>query len=274
MPCAAGPDGTIISVPDPTAYVLPAAMAGTSGVAAAAADMPGLQQYDAAAAGFQHQPEQPLDVLQPGAGQDYLQTTTITEVPSMSNVAAGSSSGAARVVVKPEGQRMPMAAGATTTISPAGTTTTSLYQPSSSAQQPLPEEVRVESPVPSLAGAGLSGTPVPAAEPLEPQVDSPADDMDVNMDLLSNLQGLSSTELMMTDDVSRDDLWDMLFGQQGSALAGIGTTGSDADLGRVSSMGFPGLEDSLLDSSTAAALAAVPQAVIDQPATNAGTKQR
>eukprot|EP00775_Hariotina_reticulata_P013684 gene13684-13806_t len=163
--------------------------------------------------------------------------------------------------------------GATTTISPAGTTTTSLYQPNSSSQQPVAEEVRVESPAPSVGGTGLSGTPIPAARAVEPQVDSPADDMDVNMDLLANLQGLSSNELMMTDDVSRDDLWDMLFGQQGSALAGMGAAGGDADLGRASSLGFPGLDASMLDASTAAALAAIPEAV-DQPAASAGIKQR
>jgi hypothetical protein len=33
-------------------------------------------------------------------------------------------------------------------------------------------------------------------------------------DLLANLGTMNSSELMMTDDGNKDDLWDMLFGQQ------------------------------------------------------------
>jgi hypothetical protein len=33
-------------------------------------------------------------------------------------------------------------------------------------------------------------------------------------DLLANLGTMNSSELMMTDDANKDDLWDMLFGQQ------------------------------------------------------------
>jgi hypothetical protein len=162
----------------------------------------------------------------PDLGSDYTQTTTITEVPCMATPAAGGSM--QRV---PSQQRVPMAAmaaGATTVITPGGATTTmhAAGKPAAAAaaaaagvQVLSPLEVKVESPTvaaaaAAAAAAGAGGAMLMDAQ--QPKVDSPEGDLDMSMDILSNLSHMNSADLMMTDDVNKDDLWDMLFGQQGS----------------------------------------------------------
>jgi hypothetical protein len=156
----------------------------------------------------------------PDPASDYMQTTTITEVPCMATPAAGGSM--QRV---PSQQRVPMvamAAGATTVITPGGATTTmhAAGTPAAAggAQVLNPVEVKVESPVAAAAAAAAAAGAGAAmyADAQQPKVDSPEADLDMGMDILSNLGHMSSADLMMTDDVNKDDLWDMLFGQQGS----------------------------------------------------------
>jgi hypothetical protein len=163
----------------------------------------------------------------PDPGSDYTQTTTITEVPCMATPAAGGSM--QRV---PSQQRVPMAAmaaGATTVITPGGATTTmhAAGKPAAAAAAAAaggvqvlgPLEVKVESPTVAAAAAAAAAAGAGDAMQLgaqQPKVDSPEGDLDMGMDILSNLSHMNSADLMMTDDVNKDDLWDMLFGQQGS----------------------------------------------------------
>jgi hypothetical protein len=146
-----------------------------------------------------------------GEEPDYLQTTTITEVPP-------SLSGQPMPAAAAVGGRAPMAAG------------TSMFGPGASS---------------SSSGAGAGGGLVlkvesPVVDELQqPRVDSPPElDMDAGVhDLLANLSSVPSAELMLTDELSRDDLWDVLFGKGGAggggdaaaaaAMAGLGpNTGS------------------------------------------------
>jgi hypothetical protein len=160
----------------------------------------------------------------PDPGSDYTQTTTITEVPCMATPAAAGSM--QRV---PFQQRVPMAAGATTVITPGGATTTlhAAGKPAAAAAAAAaggvqvlgPLEVKVESPTVAAAAAAAVAAGAGDAMQLgaqQPKVDSPEGDLDMGMDILSNLSHMNSADLMMTDYVNKDDLWDMLFGQQGS----------------------------------------------------------
>lgn len=49
------------------------------------------------------------------------------------------------------------------------------------------------------------------------RVDSPDDDdLDLPMDLINGLQSMGSTDLMLAEDLSKDELWSSLFGSQSS----------------------------------------------------------
>lgn len=159
----------------------------------------------------------PADDSSPG--DFWQQTTVVTEVPSMAPAAAASGP---RVT-----QRVPMAAGATTIITPAGTTTT--MHAGQQAAAPVVAEVLVESPTVSGAGAADVSDDLPSMHvDSQPKVDSPTEDLDAGMgDFLQNLHSMNSAELMMTDDMNKDDLWDMLFGgqQQPSSVAAVAGQG-------------------------------------------------
>jgi hypothetical protein len=188
----------------------------------------------------------------PDPGSDYTQTTTITEVPCMATPGAGGSM--PRV---PSQQRVPMAAGATTVITPGGATTTmhAAGTPAATAaaagggvQVLSPLEFKVESPTAAAAAAAAGAGAAMHVDAQQPKVDSPEGDLDMGMnEILSNLSHMNITDLMMTDEMSKDDLWDMLFGQQqgsgpmlsghsfgansgdmGAAVAGLGAGGSAA----------------------------------------------
>ncbi|WIA09074.1 hypothetical protein OEZ85_008488 [Tetradesmus obliquus] len=173
-------------------------------------------------------------------GRDYTQTTTITEVPCMATPGAGGSM--QRV---PSQQRVPMAAGATTVITPGGATTTTMHAASAAAaaaaaaggvQVLSPLEVKVESPTAAAAAAAAAaGAGMHLGVQQQPKVDSPEGDLDMGMnDILSNLGTMNSTDLMMTDEMNKDDLWDMLFGQQqgsGAMLSGHSFGVNSGDMG-------------------------------------------
>jgi hypothetical protein len=76
-------------------------------------------------------------------------------------------------------------------------------------------------------------------------VDSPQEPFDMGMqDLLSNLQAANSSELMLTDDAAKDDLWDMLFGKSssGALSPGLGDAAAAAAAGGSSvPMAVPGM---------------------------------
>lgn len=189
------------------------------------------QQLDPAAAAAAAVPADP--------GRDYRQTTTITEVPCMATPGAG---GMQRV---PSQQRVPMAAGATTVITPGGATTTTMHAASAAAaaaaaaggvQVLSPLEVKVESPTAAAAAAAAAaGAGMHLGVQQQPKVDSPEGDLDMGMnDILSNLGTMNSTDLMMTDEMNKDDLWDMLFGQQqgsGAMLSGHSFGVNSGDMG-------------------------------------------
>ena len=207
----------------------------------------------------------------PADDNDYLQTTTITEVPTLSPGLAGTSSSAAAAAAAAAGvpvlQRMPISAG-TTVFGPGGS---SMSLGLSAAAVP-PGVVVKESPTAALAAArsataadhlaaaaaaGPSSSVEAVLDQQAPRVDSPSGQFDMGMqDLLANLNTVNSSELMLTDD-AKDDLWDMLFGRTSSggltadpAAAAAGVGGS-APLGMPSSspLGMGALD--ALDGATA-----------------------
>jgi hypothetical protein len=226
---AVGPDGTIMAnLVDPAAAA--AAAAGDTG------PVMGL---------FGDQPELLLDphTGMPADDNDYLQTTTITEVPTLSPGLAGTSSSAAAAAAAaagvPVSQRMPISAGMTV-FGPGGSSAS--LGLSAAAAMP-PGVVVKESPTAALAAAqsaaaadhlaaaaaGPSSSVEAVLDQQAPRVDSPSGQFDMGMqDLLANLNTVNSSELMLTDD-AKDDLWDMLFGRTSSggltadpAAAGVG----------------------------------------------------
>lgn len=189
----------------------------------------------------------------PADENDYLQTTTITEVPSLTPGVSSSGGGAAVP------GRMPIAAG-TTVFGPGGSSSGGVLGPLGG---PAAAGVVVkESPTAALAAArgaaaaagdfasvaGEAGPSSSAAAAAmadleqQPRVDSPSEPFgDMGMqDLLANLGTMNSSELMLTDDATnKDDLWDMLFGRANSmgqgglpdavaAAAAVGGGGVDA----------------------------------------------
>jgi hypothetical protein len=64
--------------------------------------------------------------------------------------------------------------------------------------------------------------PPPAPTHPQPRVESPEDssDLQIPQDLLAGLQSLGSGDLMLTDDMNRDDIWDSLFGPNALPLDG------------------------------------------------------
>eukprot|EP00878_Enallax_costatus_P005338 GHUV01005606.1.p1 GENE.GHUV01005606.1~~GHUV01005606.1.p1 ORF type:complete len:595 (+),score=202.55 GHUV01005606.1:324-2108(+) len=263
---AVGVDGAIL--PDAAAY----GSADPAAVAAGMSDM-GISS----AAYLQPREQQAAGDSSP----EYWQTTTITEVPDMTPGA-----GAAGSVSRTASQRVPIAAGATTTITPGGTTTTILGSGQASPVVAPTAEVLVESPtaVAAAAGSTAPGSAIesPGAQHIDsqPKVDSPAEDFDMGVgDFLHNLQSMNSAELMMTDVMNKDDLWDMLFGAQQQpagaahgAAAGVGLHPAGYDVGgvpgvslmmdglstaslpAVGSPGLPGMDHDGMDPAMAAAL--------------------
>jgi hypothetical protein len=149
----------------------------------------------------------PLGIVDPGS----LQTATITEVPSLGAVTAGG--GLARA---PSTQRMPMAAGATMLVTPAGATTTHL-PPSPPLAPPLAPGVTVPEVNAMNVDVDTALSNAGAAQ-MQPKVESPAPELDVAMsmgDLLNQLNSAASAELLLNDEMSKDELWDALFGQAG-----------------------------------------------------------
>jgi hypothetical protein len=75
-----------------------------------------------------------------------------------------------------------------------------------------------------LSGNMMHGLPVlvppPAPTHPQPRVESPEDssDLQIPQDLLQGLQSLGSGDLMLTDDMARDDIWDSLFGHHALPL--------------------------------------------------------
>jgi hypothetical protein len=118
-----------------------------------------------------------------------------------------------------------MAAGATTTVTPAGTTTTMHASKQAAAPaNPVVAEVLAGPPTAAYTDAADAIAPDMHVDN-QPKVDSPLEDLDAGMgDFLQNLHSMNSAELMMTDDVNKDDLWDMLFGahQHPASVAGTG----------------------------------------------------
>lgn len=253
---AVGPDGTIMANFDPAAAA--AAAAGGTG------PVMGL---------FGDGPELLLDphTGMPADDNDYLQTTTITEVPTLSPGLAGTSSSAAAAAAAAAGvpvlQRMPISAG-TTVFGPGGSST-SLGLSAAAAAVP-PGVVVKESPTAALAAArsaiaadhlaaaaaaGPSSSVEAVLDQQAPRVDSPSGQFDMGMqDLLANLNTVNSSELMLTDD-AKDDLWDMLFGRTSSggltADPAAAAAGGSAPLGMPSSspLGMGALD--ALDGATA-----------------------
>lgn len=176
-------------------------------------------------------------------------------------------------------QQVPRAAGATTPFIPGGTTTfvpgSGQALPAVASAAPAAAEVLVESPTATAAGRNARGSAAgsPGLQHIDtqPQVDSPADlDMGVG-DFLQNLQSMNSAELMMTDDINKDDLWDVLFGGQqhpagppAAAAASPGLHPTSYGVGAaplmmhqlpaVGSPGLPGMDHDGLDPAMAAAL--------------------
>jgi hypothetical protein len=168
----------------------------------------------------------------PGShGHDYLQTTTITEVPP--SMCGGVPFAAAAAAQQ---QRTPLAAG------------TTVFGMGGAAASPAVTAFKVESPTAAAAAAAAAAAPAAAAAAgggghggagaamdgvvQQPRVDSPPDDMDMNMhDLLANLSSVPSSELMFMDDpaLKGDDVWDALFGKGGSS--GLASPGGAAAAG-------------------------------------------
>lgn len=91
------------------------------------------------------------------------------------------------------------------------------------------------------AAAAAAGAPVvsmPMVVDAAPRVETPPDeDIELPIDLINGLQSLGSTDLMLTDDLSKDEVWEALFGAGGAAAAaaaaahqqhGGGAVGADA----------------------------------------------
>lgn len=219
---AAGPDG-VSPVDAATLHTAAAPAAGTAGVSPF-----GSMAYEQLDGQVQADSSNPA----------YQQTAIITEVPTMPSVFVGAAPRA--------GQRVSMTAGATTTVTPTGTTTTMHGQQAAAA--PDVAEVVVESPTAAAANARAVGaTPVTHVDN-HPKVDSPGEDLDMGMnDFLQNLHSMNSSELMLTDDVNKDDLWDMLFGGQ-QQPSGAGTSGHGLhgyDIAGKQFVGIPGAPASL-----------------------------
>lgn len=165
----------------------------------------------------------------PADENDYLQTTTITEVPSLTPGVSSSGGGAAVP------GRMPIAAG-TTVFGPSGSSSGGVLAPLGGPA--AAGVVKKESATAAMAAArgaaagdfvsaaGEAGPSSGAAAVTDleqqPRVDSPSEPFDMGMqDLLANLGTLNSSELMLTDDATKqDDLWDMLFGRANSVGQG------------------------------------------------------
>lgn len=167
----------------------------------------------------------------PADENDYLQTTTITEVPSLTPGVSSSGGGAAVP------GRMPILAG-TTVFGPSGSSSGGVLNPLGglAAAGVLKQESATAAMaaagggaaaggfVSAAGGAGPSSSAAAAVTDLEqqPRVDSPSEPFDMGMqDLLANLGTMNSSELMLTDDATKqDDLWDMLFGRANSVGQG------------------------------------------------------
>ncbi len=103
---------------------------------------------------------------------------------------------------------------------------------------------------PSLAGAaspfdvtGVTGPPsgMPMVVDAGPRVETPPeDDIELPIDLINGLQGLGSTDLMLTDDLNKDEIWDTLFGAGTSASLAHGSSLGAQGLGQPAAAGSPG----------------------------------
>jgi hypothetical protein len=84
---------------------------------------------------------------------------------------------------------------------------------------PLP--LAAAPPPPSPLPPGAAAPAAPMAVDAGPRVETPPDDdIELPADLINGLSTLGSNDLMLTDDLSRDEVWDSLFGgAAGAALA-------------------------------------------------------
>jgi hypothetical protein len=189
---------------------------------------------------------------------DYMQTTTITEVPSMAPGMHGSSGGGAAAAAAAAGGRVPIAAG-TTVFGPGGSSSGGgLAAQLGSA--PVPGVVIRESPMAAMATAGaaaaaadLAATAAAAAAAgpssstgvglqQQPRVDSPQEAYDMGIqDLLSDLNATNSGQLMLTDDSAKEDVWEMLFGRSSSGVMSPGLGDAAAAGGSSAPMAVPGM---------------------------------
>ena len=94
----------------------------------------------------------------------------------------------------------------------------------------------VSTPHAAAGGAAAAAGGVPHVVDVAPKVESPdsdssqggnQQDLQYPMDLLNSLQSMGSADLMLADDLSRDDLWESLFG---------GNSGSHSPLGSLDAM--------------------------------------
>lgn len=82
----------------------------------------------------------------------------------------------------------------------------------------------------------VGGLPAPLEVP-SPEVGSPlgrGDSLDLSADLLQRLLSAGSADLMLTDDVGKDDLWQSLFGGPPPAPLHSGSGGGLGDEGLLS----------------------------------------
>lgn len=285
-----GPDGTIIPG-GPASSSVPAAAAAAASLGDMGPAVMGLFSHSA--------PEPVLDPHTGMADDDYLQTTTITEVPPSltPGLPAGagprSSSAAAAaggpIVVQQQQQRVPMAAG-TMVFGPGGSSSSgggggvSLSVQPAPAIKGSPTAVQAAAAAANMAAAaaGAAGTGAAPRSSAggggsvleqQPRVDSPPEPFDMGMqDLLANLSTVNSSELMLTDDVKQDDIWDMLFGRSNSGALGQGVVDAAAAAAAAGGVG----------GSSSSAPMAVPHAVdaeapiamsIGSPSLHGGVRQ-